>query len=161
FIPLRQLRPDMRIGIATVQCPFIRGGAESHVQSLARALLATGCDVEVIAMPFRFDPVDQVRRCMDVWESEDLEQVNGYHMARVICMKFPAFYLRHPSKVAWLIHQHRAVYDLWETPYVGDLCALPEARTLREEIFRRDTASLAGCRRIFTIARVVTERLKK
>jgi glycosyltransferase involved in cell wall biosynthesis len=149
-----------RIGIATVQCPFIRGGAESHAQNLSRALQGAGYDVEMIAMPFRFDPVDQVRRCMDVWESEDMEQVNGYHMDRVICMKFPAFYLKHPRKVAWLIHQHRAVYDLWETKYVGDLPQKPEGRALRDEIFQRDTRSLNGCQKVFTIAKVVSDRLR-
>jgi glycosyltransferase involved in cell wall biosynthesis len=150
----------MRIGVATVQCPFIRGGAEAHVRNLTQAIARAGCDVEVIAMPFRFHPIEQVRRSMDVWESEDLEQVNGYHMDRVICMKFPAYYLRHPNKVAWLIHQHRAVYELWETPYVGALPSLPGAQELRNDIVQRDTASLAACRQVFTISRVVSDRLK-
>jgi glycosyltransferase involved in cell wall biosynthesis len=150
----------MRIGIATVQCPFIRGGAESHVRNLGRAIKRAGHDVEIIAMPFRFDPAEQVRRSMDIWETEDLDQVNGYHMERIICMKFPAFYARHPNKVAWIIHQHRAVYDLWNTPYVGDLPKKPEGHALREDIFRRDTTAFRKCRTVYTIAKVVSDRLR-
>src|SRR3954452_850214 len=110
----------MRVGIATVQVPFIRGGAEIHAEGLARAVREAGHEAEIITMPFRFGPVREVRRSMDIWESENFEEMNGYRMDVVICLKFPCFYLQHPHKATWLIHQHRAVYDLWNTPYSGD-----------------------------------------
>src|SRR3954462_16014080 len=98
----------MRIGIATVQAPFIRGGAESHVQNLAAALVGAGHEAEVITMPFRFSPPSEVERSMEAWEAEDFADLNGCSMDLVICMKFPTYYLSHPNKVVWLPHQHRA-----------------------------------------------------
>ena len=35
----------------------------------------------------------------------------------VIATKFPTYFVRHPNKVAWLIHQYRAAYELCGTPY--------------------------------------------
>lgn len=149
----------MRIGIATVQVPFIRGGAENLVNGLAQAVRAMGHDVDVITMPFRFGPPSEVLRSMDVWESENFECMNGYSMDAVICAKFPTYYLQHPRKRIWLLHQHRAVYELWDTPFSGDLPGSPEGRALRQDIFERDKKALAACDRVCTISKRVSERL--
>src|SRR5216684_3698864 len=42
----------MRILIATVQVPFIRGGAEVHGEGLRDALRAAGHEVEIIGLRF-------------------------------------------------------------------------------------------------------------
>jgi len=47
----------MRIGVATVQVPFIRGGAENHTTGLVKAISEFGHEAEAISMPFRFSPV--------------------------------------------------------------------------------------------------------
>jgi len=52
----------MRVAIATVQVPFIRGGAEILAEGLLQALQAAGQSVDLITMPFRFAPVDEVQR---------------------------------------------------------------------------------------------------
>jgi len=150
----------MRIVIATVQVPFISGGAESLASGLLAALRRAGHEAEIVTMPFRFSPAEDVLRSMDAWAAEHLEQINGYAVDRVIPLKFPAFYLRHPSKVPWLLHQHRSVYDLWETPYCTDLRAQPEWADLKQQITARDTAALQGCKKIFTIAEEVSKRLR-
>src|SRR5436190_16760678 len=149
----------MRVGIATVQVPFIHGGAECHVNGLARALREGGHEPEVITMPFRFTPASQVRRSMDVWENERFDMMNGYHMDRVICMRFPSFYLRHPGKVAWVLHQHREVYELWGTEYGGGLERTADGRALRRAIIKRDTEALRSCQAVYANSRTVAERL--
>lgn len=150
----------MRIGLATVQVPFIRGGAENLVSGLASAIHNFGHEVEEISMPFRFAPVSEVKRSMDMWASENFEYMNGYNMDLVICLKFPTFYLKHPNKVAWLIHQHRAVYDLWNTPFTEGLSQTSEGKELRQDIMVRDTEALHTFRKRFTIAKTVSKRLQ-
>ena len=39
-------------------------------------------------------------------------------------MGIPAYLIPHPDKVIWLLHQHRAAYDLWEHSLGGLLSAL-------------------------------------
>ena len=151
----------MRIVIATVQVPFVHGGAESHASGLLSALRAAGHQAEVVTMPFRFHPVSEIVRAMDVWQTERFEQINGYQVDRVIALKFPALYLQHPTKVAWLLHQHRPVYDLWDTRYGADLRALPEGVELKRAITERDTMALRSCKRVFTTARQVSRRLQQ
>jgi glycosyltransferase involved in cell wall biosynthesis len=151
----------MRIGIATVQVPFIRGGAEDLAEGLHKALRRAGYEAELITMPFRFSPPSEVQRSMCAWTNEDFMEMNGYPMDRVICLKFPTYYLRHPQKVVWLLHQHRAVYDLWDTPYASDLSKTSRGHELKRHITRMDTEALASSRRVFTISRNVVHRLKR
>lgn len=150
----------MRVGVTTVQVPFIRGGAENHVESLNNALVELGHEAEIISMPFRFSPVSEVKRSMDLWASEDFEYMNGYTMDLVICLKFPTFYLKHHNKVAWVMHQHRAVYDLWDTPYSEGLSRTDEGIALRQEITERDRQALKECRNIFANSKTVSGRLE-
>ncbi len=150
----------MRIGLATVQVPFIRGGAENLAGGLLRALREAGHEAEIISMPFRFGPVSEVLRSMAVWAGENFGEMNGFAMDRVICLKFPAYFLRHQDKVVWLLHQHRPVYDLWETPYSGDLPRTEEGRGLKRVVTERDTRALESCQRVFTIAGRVSDRLR-
>ncbi len=151
----------MRIGVSTVQVPFIRGGAEILADGLVKAFLELGHQAEEISMPFRFAPVTEVKRSMDVWASENFEYMNGHNMDLVVCLKFPSFYLQHPNKVAWIIHQHRAVYDLWNTSFTKDFSTTIEGKKLREEIIKRDTQAFKTFRNIFTIGKIVSTRLQK
>lgn len=150
----------MRIAVTTVKVPFIRGGAEILAEGLVKAIREAGHEVDEISMPFRFYPVSEVRRTMDVWESENFEYMNGYTMDLVICLKFPTFYLKHPHKVAWLIHQHRAVYDLWDTCFSEGLSHTSEGKNLRQDIVNRDTRAFKSFKKIFTIAKTVSDRLQ-
>ncbi len=150
----------MRVAIATVQVPFIQGGAEILLAGLVKALKQQGHETEVITMPFRFAPAREVERSMAMWTEEDLACINGYPVQRVICLKFPAFYLQHPQKVTWLIHQHRVVYDLWDVPLVGKPDPTPEDEALRQQIWQQDTRALQDCHRVFTIAQTVSDRLQ-
>lgn len=148
----------MRVAVATVQVPFISGGAEVMTAGLRLALLRAGHEVEVVSKPFRFCDLDAIGRTMDEWAREDFDRFDCGPIDVVITLKFPAFYLQHPNKVVWLMHQHRSVYELFDTPF-GDRADVPELLSLRDRIIRQDTETLSSARRIFTISQTVSDRL--
>ena len=57
--------------------------------------------------------------------------------------------MRHPNKVAWLIHQYRAAYELCGTAY-SDFGHNESDVGLRDTLIRLDTEMLGECRRVFT-----------
>jgi len=148
----------VRVAIATVQIPFIRGGAESLAEGLARALRDAGHEAEIVTQPFRFFPHQEVLRSMANWRAENFDDLNGYNPERVICLKFPTYYLQHHHKVVWLLHQHREVYDLWGSDSSHQNA---EAGQLRRRITEQDTLCLSEAVKLRTISRNVTQRLKR
>jgi len=144
----------LKVAIATVQVPFIRGGAELLAEGLLDACRAAGHEAEIVSMPFRFTPDHEVARAIAAWEKEDFTRLNGHSPDVVIGLKFPAYYLQHPNQRLWLLHQHRIAYDLWRDD--SSLSA-----TLRDEIQQRDTEHLARISRRFTIAENVCARLRR
>lgn len=149
----------MKIALATIQAPFIKGGAEYLIKGLELALINHGHTVEQISMPFRFSPPEQVRRSLEIWQSEDFTSLNGHQADLVICLQFPTYHVRHPSKVLWLMHQFRMVYDLWDTPFGHPHRQSAAMSKLRESIVETDTTTLAAIGRRFTIAENVSSRL--
>lgn len=146
----------MRVAIATVQVPYLSGGAEALAQGLRAAVSARGHPVEIVTLPFRFFPPEEIERSMNAWEAEDLTRLNLYEPDRVICIKFPAYGLRHPSKVLWLCHQHRSAYELFDEAHAG-----PAERALRSSVATYDARHLAGIGARYTISRRVSERLAR
>jgi glycosyltransferase involved in cell wall biosynthesis len=148
----------MKVAVATVQVPFISGGAELMTHGLVGALARAGHQVDVVAMPFRFGPPAAVLSSMTAWEEQDFDRFDCGPIDTVLALKFPAFYLRHHDKRVWLMHQHRSCYELFDTPY-GDNSANPQAVEMRAQIVRRDTEALQAARKVFTISPTVSERL--
>ncbi|MFQ5767965.1 MAG: glycosyltransferase family 4 protein [Acidobacteriota bacterium] len=149
----------MRVAIATVQVPFISGGAEILAASLRRELVRRGHLADIVTLPFKWYPVQALRDCMEMGRRLDLSEVNGERIERVIALKFPAYYLAHHSKVVWLLHQHRQAYDLWETPF-GDLHGFEGGSELRRDIIQMDGTSLAEAKGLYTISRRTAQRLR-
>ena len=150
----------MKIAIATVQVPFITGGAEIHAQLLRDELIGRGYDTEIITIPFKWYPGETLLNCMMMGRMMDLTEVNGEKIDLVIGMKFPAYYVRHSNKVIWLLHQHRQAYDLWGTEF-GDIHKGEDGEFLRNTIMLNDNLFLAEARKIFTNAGNTARRLKK
>jgi glycosyltransferase involved in cell wall biosynthesis len=151
----------LRVAVATVDVPFVWGGAESLTEGLLAAMRRAGHEVDLVTMPFRFAPVGQVERAMRIWQEEDLGRIDSRPPDRLICLKFPSYYAAHPNKVTWLIHQHRSAYDLWGTSHDGGLSSLPAGRSLKQEIVEKDNKALRECREVYTISQRVSERLTK
>lgn len=140
--------------------PFVHGGAEVHVRELLRELVARGYDAELVSVPFKWYPKEEILPHAAAWRLLDLSESNGRPIDRVIASKFPTYFVRHPDKVAWLIHQYRAAYELCGTVY-SDFGHNERDVGLRDTIIRLDTEMLGECRRLFTNARNTADRVRK
>ncbi|MEE2746430.1 MAG: glycosyltransferase family 4 protein [Pseudomonadota bacterium] len=150
----------MRILIASTQVPFISGGAEAMADQLKLSLVDRGHQAEMVTMPFIFNQKDAVMKSMKSWKQFDVNELDIGYVDQVICLKFPTFYLKHHNKVTWLTHQHRAVYDLWDTQY-GEVSTNKEAIQLRNAITNEDNINLNESAENFTISKTVSERMRK
>src|SRR5205823_9782786 len=91
-----ETRP-MRVVIATVQVPFIRGGAELHAEVLREALLAAGHQAEIVAVPFKWYPAQTILDHMLACRLFDLSEVAGTRVDLLIGLRFPAYLIPHPN----------------------------------------------------------------
>jgi glycosyltransferase involved in cell wall biosynthesis len=128
------------------------------VNGLARAITRAGHSVDIITTPFRFGPAAEILRSMAFWEHENFQRFESGPIDLVIPLKFPTWYLVHPGKVVWLLHQHRAVYELYDTPFGASSGDASDA-VLRQSIQEGDVRHLSDAAGIFTISRRVSERL--
>jgi glycosyltransferase involved in cell wall biosynthesis len=149
-----------RILICATQVPFVRGGAELLVEGLRDALGERGHTVDVVSLPFAWQPHELIGRAALAWRLLDLTSVNAIPADQVICTKFPSYTVRHPRKVVWLVHQHRQAYDWYGTPF-SDFANTPEDRATREMLLRIDRRTLGEAQRRYTISHNVGARLKR
>jgi glycosyltransferase involved in cell wall biosynthesis len=134
--------------VCEAQVPFVQGGAEFHVRELVRHLRAAGFDAELVSVPFKWYPKPEILAHAAAWRLLDLTESNGRPIDLVIATKFPTYFVRHPNKVVWLIHQHRAAYELAGTPF-SDFMHTEDDVALRERLIALDTAMLSECGRRF------------
>ncbi len=146
--------------VCEAQVPFVHGGAEVHVRELVRELRARGYEAELVSVPFKWYPKEEILPHAAAWRLLDLSESNGRPVDLVIASKFPTYFVRHPRKVAWLIHQYRAAYELCGTPY-SDFAHAELDVGLRDTLIRLDTEMLGECRAIFTNAKNTASRLAK
>lgn len=149
-----------QIVVCEVQVPFVRGGAESLVRELVKQLRQRGYCTELVSIPFKWDPKQELLAHAAAWRLIDLSESNGQSIDLVIATKFPSYFVRHPNKVAWLIHQHRAAYELCGTPY-SDFAHVEKDVGVRDTLMRLDRVMLGECRHLFAIARNTSNRLAK
>jgi len=150
----------MRICVCATQVPFSHGGAEIHVQSLHRELLARGFESELVTVPFSWNPRVQLLKSAVAWRLLNLETMDSKPVDLVIATRFPSYLVSHPNKVVWLIHQFRQAYDLLGTPY-SDFRDTPEDRSTAEMIRRMDNRALGEAQALYTNAGNTAARLKK
>jgi glycosyltransferase involved in cell wall biosynthesis len=137
--------------VCEAQVPFVRGGAEYHVRELVAQLRLHGFDTELVSVPFKWYPKAEILAHAAAWRLLDLGESNGRPIDLVIATKFPTYFARHPNKVAWIIHQHRAAYELAGTPF-SDFSHADDDVALRARIMALDTEMLGECRRLFANA---------
>lgn len=146
----------MRILIASIQTPFIKGGAFYIVNGLLNALKKYNHEVEIVTTPFKFLPESYVDNLIDFWINQDFNNFNGYEVDKVIAIPFPSYYVNHKDKIVWLIHQHRVVYELYNEENSSN-----DLKKLRYKIHKLDNEKLSQVSKLFTISKTVTERLKR
>jgi glycosyltransferase involved in cell wall biosynthesis len=150
----------MRIAVCRPQVPFVYGGAELMADQLASELRARGHEAETVTVPFKWYPGARVLDQAFLWRLLDLEEADGRPIERVIATKFPAYCVRHPNKVAWVLHQFRQAYD-YDRTGLGQFSETPEDRATRLAVERLDRTALGEARKVFATSRNVADRLRR
>jgi glycosyltransferase involved in cell wall biosynthesis len=148
----------VRIAVCAPQVPFIRGGAEILAETLVDELRARGHETELVTIPFKWYPGTTVLTQALLWRLADLSEANGQTIDRVIATKFPAYVVKHPNKVVWLVHQFRQAYDFDRTE-LGQFGEAPFDRATVHAIERLDRTTLGEARHVFATSRNVQQRL--
>jgi glycosyltransferase involved in cell wall biosynthesis len=148
-----------KIIIANAQVPFVYGGAEYLAERLQRKLIEYGFQADMVKIPFKWYPPEKIPEHILACRLLDLTESCGESVDMLIGIKFPAYYLKHPNKVLWIFHQFKQVYDLWGTKY-QDIPATPEGLKIRDIIIQSDNTFLAEAKKIYTISKTVSKRLK-
>lgn len=148
-----------RVAICFSSVPFIKGGAEHCAQSLYREMRNRDFEVEIVSIPFQWEPKAEIVKNMVIWRMLNIDRIAGGNVDLVIATKFPSYILKHPNKVTWLFHQHRAIYDLYGTRYSDFDASNPSDVEIRKQIINADNSSLSESKALFTIANNVSNRL--
>src|SRR5262245_12639965 len=98
----------MKVAVVNNCVPFIAGGAEHLASALTAKLVEYGHEAMLIRIPFSWEPPHKIVESMLACRMLRVPSVD-----RLIALKFPVYYLSHPNKVLWLLHQFRQAYDLW------------------------------------------------
>jgi glycosyltransferase involved in cell wall biosynthesis len=146
--------------VCETQVPLVRGGAELLVRQLVSELRQRGYATDRVAVPFKWYPKEEILPHAAAWRMLDLSESNGQPIDLVIATKFPTYFARHSNKVCWLVHQHRAVYELCATEF-SDFHHEEIDVGLRDRIMQLDEEMLGECSGLYTISKTVTARLEK
>ncbi|MCQ2544290.1 MAG: glycosyltransferase family 4 protein [Lachnospiraceae bacterium] len=150
----------MKIAITTVQIPFVSGGAEYHAQNLRNALIRNGHEAEIITMPFNDNPDYMLENYIIASRLMDVRSSWGGVHDLCIGMKFPAYFMPHPNKVIWALHQHRQVYDLFDTQY-SSIKNDVRGRELKKIVTNADNKYIREAKRVYANSYNVAARMKK
>jgi glycosyltransferase involved in cell wall biosynthesis len=150
----------MNVLIAENHVPFMEGGAERHAENLRKALMQRGHSAEILRIPFKSYPIENLIKQAFIARIMDLEEVTSRKVDLLIAMRFPNYYIEHPNKVVWLIHPYKGAYELWDRPYM-DLPRDPGGYAVKEFILEMDKKHLRRAKKLFVVSRTMNERLKK
>jgi len=142
----------VRIVVCGAQKPFVRGGAEQHQEALAVALRAAGHDTDVVRLPVAWEK----GRLLDAPLAWRLLPIDA---DLVIATNFPSYFVRHPRKVVWLLHQHRGAYDAADAPW-SDFGPDADAWETQRILTEWDNRALGEATHVFTNSSVVSARLR-
>ena len=154
---------EKRIAVLNSQVPFVYGGAEILVNDLVKQLRLRNFKTDVISIPFKWYPTYELANSAMIWRLLDLNSTAGEKIDMVIGTRFPTYATEHDNKVLWLLHQHRAAYDLYESKeYSGLKYAHGNTgEAARNKVIAIDNKTIRECKRVYTISKNVSERLKK
>ena len=149
-----------RIIVCATQVPFVAGGAEAHMCNLVAELRRRGHLAELVSLPFAWHPPREIFAHAAAWRMLNLRTAGPHDVDLVIASRFPTYFVRHPRKVTWLIHQHRPAYELCGTPY-GEFAHDDVDVGVRDTLIGLDRRMLAESRRIFANSGRVAARLEQ
>jgi len=148
----------VRIAVCAPAVPFVHGGAEILAETLVEELRARDHETELVTVPFKWYPEARVLSQALLWRLLDLSEADGRPIDRVIATKFPAYVVRHPNKVVWLLHQFRQAYD-YDRTELGQFGEDPFDRATVQAVHRLDRAVLGEAKAVFATSENVAARL--
>lgn len=143
----------MDVAVCGAQVPFTRGGAELLMENLVGALRDAGHRAELVQIPVGWEK-DRLFDSPLAWRLAPVDA------DVVIATNFPSYFVRHPRKVVWLLHQHRGAYDMVDADW-NDLGLDPVSLETQRQLTEWDNRALGEAREIFTISDVVGDRLAR
>lgn len=142
-----------------VKVPFTTGGQDVLVRTLTTELTKRGHSVDTVELPFKVVPKEGILNQAALWRSLDLTSFGGRSVDLVIATKFPSYYVRHPRKSVWLVHQHRFIYELYGGRY-SDFSDDPRDDALRRMLTDGDQQVLSEAKYLSGISKNVVDRLE-
>ena len=143
----------MDVLVCATQVPFMRGGLELMVENLVGAFRDAGHRAEAVAVPAAWDK-DRLLDAALAWRMVPLDA------DLVVPVNFPAYFARHPRKVLWLAHQHRAAYDALGQPW-SDFGLDDASLEAHRQLVDWDVRAIGEAGSRFTISQVVAHRLHR
>ncbi|HET6618594.1 MAG TPA: glycosyltransferase family 4 protein [Dongiaceae bacterium] len=147
----------MRIAVVNAHAPFVRGGAEYLANGLVSTLQDCGHEADLIRVPFRDDPQGLLDGLL-VSRMLDLRTCALGDVDLIIALKFPVYLVPHANKIIWVIHQHRAVYDLWHNS-LGGFSGRSDGALIRAAVRSADAQAYREAQSVYAISRTVSRRL--
>jgi len=138
--------------VCGAQKPFVRGGAELLQENLVRAIAAEGHRAELVRLPVAWEK-DRLFDAPLAWRLVPVDA------DLVIATNFPSYFVRHPRKVVWLLHQHRGAYDAADAAW-SDFGPEDGAIEVQRLLSEWDNRALEEAERLYTISGVVADRLR-
>jgi glycosyltransferase involved in cell wall biosynthesis len=115
--------------------------------------------VDIIELPLSMLPKEALLNQAALWRALDLTNFSGKNVDLVIATKFPTYFAKHPRKSLWLVHQHRAIYDLFGSRY-SDFSDDPRDEALRRMLVEADNQTIGECVYVSGISKNVVSRLE-
>jgi glycosyltransferase involved in cell wall biosynthesis len=144
---------QLDVVVCGAQKPFVRGGAELHLENLVRAVAAAGHRAELVRLPVAWEK----GRLFDSPLAWRLVPIDA---DIVIATNFPSYFVRHRRKVVWLFHQHRGAYDAADASW-SDFGLDDDALETQRLLSEWDNRALEEAERLYTTSSVVAERLRR
>jgi glycosyltransferase involved in cell wall biosynthesis len=142
----------MDVVVCGAQMPFMRGGAELHMENLVHALEAAGHRADLVRLPTAWDRTR-------IFDSALAWRLAPIDADLVIATNFPSYFVRHAHKRVWLFHQHRAAYDAIEQSF-SDFGVDDESLETQRLLMEWDNRALEEAERRFTTSFEVAKRLE-
>jgi glycosyltransferase involved in cell wall biosynthesis len=146
--------------IAGVKIPFVSGGQEALIKSLAQQISLLGHDVDVVEIPFSVSPKVEIPSQLAMWRSIKMDSFAGKKVDLLICTKFPSYYLNHHCKSVWMVHQYREMYDLFGGRY-SDFSDDARDEQLRRMLMQADSKTLTEAKYLSGISKNVVDRMQE
>lgn len=144
--------------VCGVKVPFTSGGQEVLVRALLEALKARGHRADLVELPYVVQPKEEILNQAAMWRAYDFSAFSGYDVDLIITTKFPSYFAKHKRKSIWLVHQHRAIYDLYCSRY-SDFTDSPQDEALRRRLMQGDTKVIGEADYVAGISENVVKRL--